>query len=216
MRQAVGQLTKWNPRMKLTVTKAESAEGDTITIDTADDVFYHAHVCPPARLEHQKMIYIVRNPRNSAISYIRWLAKRDDHTDEEEYTVSRGLLERLITGGAFEYGPWPMSSMNFSVWCDIPGVHVVRFEEIYSDGGDTIRGIADFVGRDYDQRVYNELYGNGKIIAGREVYRDKSTWTGEKPSDWREYRHLWDKNIEVDWEDCGGLAVEKRLGYYGN
>jgi hypothetical protein len=203
LRQGDGQLTRMNPYVAIELAKAQKQEilGD-------DDVYYHGHVSPLVRLEGgTKMVYIVRNPRNATISFLRWAEKRG----QPKFKTNEESLIELIERGAYKYGPWPLAMLTWSAWSTIPSVLTVRFEDICTDGGKSVAAINDrFFNGDFSrsevETIYENLYGSGGAMP-----EDKSTYSGEW-SNWRECGY-WSPYVEERWIESGGESAEKALGY---
>ncbi len=87
----------------------------------------------------------------------------------------------------------------------------MRIEEIYADGGATVRRIANYVGKvdlELCDQVYAGLYGDSDKIGGKHVTRDRSTWFGNQSS-WKTCDY-WDEEL---WQTVWGPELEKILGY---
>ncbi len=138
---------------------------------------------------HDHHILIVRDPRNALISMVR--------------SRSRPLLPGSIISHIRAYpGANDEPSIGefydrFVGWVDDPDCVVVRYEKMLSDGGLTIQKIADRVGG-----IATGVYETAPLT-------QTATWTGS-PSNWHDH---WTPEVEAAWEESGGLAAEKALGY---
>lgn len=170
-----------------------------------DNCFIHSHVGWTEDPRIDKIVHITRNPRNASLSFLRWAKARGRGLD---YT--RTDLRNLLSWGLYDYGAWLRAMVQFHEWTDDPRACCVRFEDICTDGGESVSRILKYLGEPNQQtaRIYAGLYGNGKQIDGVDVYEGLSTWTGEL-SDWTTCP-WWDEDL---WNQFDGPAIEKVLGY---
>jgi len=218
--QVPSQLVKMRPADSIQFAKTDEGADIAGMLALDDSNYIHCHTCPPMPHKPLRAINIVREPRNALISFLRW-SERTPDTKGGRHFFDLGANEEsavsLIEAGAYLYGPWVQAMMNFVPWTRMPGVLNVRFEDIASDGGETVAKIANFIGafdadsgrnRDW---VYNGLMGHGHDIDGVTVCPDKSTWTGSL-SDW-ETCGFWTPAVEDAWRAKGGSRLETALGY---
>jgi len=142
-----------------------------------------------AELNDIKHVFIVRNPRNALISWFR----------QGNLPLQTGKLIGQIKSFKSEGVSYPDTYNDYLPWLNDPQTLVVRFEGLVSDKGKTIERIADYLGVKYFDDAFESLPG-GTI-----------TWMGEY-SDWQK---CWNDDIEQAWIECGGLELEKALGYAG-
>ncbi|MEK9721995.1 MAG: sulfotransferase domain-containing protein [Rhodospirillaceae bacterium] len=133
-----------------------------------------------------KAVTIIRNPRNALVSWLRWrgepLTQGMLITAMRRYYEDRPLAEQ-ISG----YTPYLLS----------PDYLVVRFEELFSDGGGTVERIAAYLG----VPVLDDCYPN---IMGL-----TQTWTG-RLSNWEEH---WTPEVEAVWQAEGIAEAAKSWNY---
>jgi hypothetical protein len=200
LEQQVGQIYRMVPQHRVDLRKApyHVSLRDVYSMD--NDHFVHAHMAwntqgfQPSGADN-KMIYIQRDPRNALVSLVRWAASRGKIEEESE-----SYLIYFLEKGAYEYAPWIEGWRNYQRWIGQPGVCDVTFESVFSDGGGSVEKVAKFVGADTTRvdEVYTGLFGNGKQIKGRDVYKDASTWSGGL-SDWQTYPH-WTPHVQAVWD----------------
>ena len=162
-----------------------------------------------------KVVCIVRDPRDVAVSHMHYLKKRTDHFAHEEYMALADDHERLmvsIRGGAL--GRHRLQSLDeryrgFLAWGKDGDACVVRFEDLVGPkgGGDeraqlqAVRNVAEHLGIERDEEelasVQQGLFGSGR------------TFRKGRAGGWRE--EFSGGHTEAIDEVAGPLLVE--LGY---
>lgn len=191
--QLGGTLIK-RPKKPLNVTSKKPLS----SIFEADDTqFIHSHLIHRAplaeKLQGHKHLFIIRHPRNIAISWMRHRNKQDAAIVESAET-----LEMIIRGGFFGH-PVPDFIGYHLPWREEPGVCCIRFEDLVARDEDSLTRIAQTVGATPDPEHYTRAFG------------DSSTWTG-KVSDWSD-SPFWTEAVEKAWGEAGGPEIEKTAGY---
>ncbi len=141
---------------------------------------------------HDHHILIIRHPRNTLVSMVRWQGRRTlpGVFIAAMRAYGQGIVESALPVGEFIDG--------YLGWLERPKeCTVVRYEDMLSDGGKTIAEIAALTGGVVD----------GVYEAAPDI--QTATWTG-KPSNWEDY---WTSEIDAAWSECGGPEAEKALGY---
>jgi sulfotransferase family protein len=144
----------------------------------------------PALLEDVKTLFVIRDPRDVAVSLAHYIGGRGDHPLHFAYSArpdERSRIELAVLGDADARPPAPaLESLlaSFSGWLE-SGAAVVRFEELIGSrgGGDddvqerTIRTIYDHLGMRPPARVSERLFSSasptfrkGRIGAWREAF----------------------------------------------
>lgn len=126
-------------------------------------------------------VFIYRHPRDCLVSRVRM---------EREGVVTQGFL---IARMHDLYSEW----MGFLPFLSDPEILAVRLEDLRGDGGETIRRIAEHIGKPYLQDAYDNLPGM--------TY----SWN-EVPSRWQDH---WTPEVDAGWVKERGPEVEKAFGY---
>ena len=132
-----------------------------------------------------KQILICRHPKNVMVSWLRF---------------TKGLVTEGFLIGLFkEFDGFPLfdSFARYEPYLKDPSVLVVRFEDLFSDGGETLERVASYL----ETPVLSDAYRN---IVGLTV-----TYTGEH-SDWEEH---WTDPVEAAWVEAKGPEVEAIWSY---
>ena len=141
----------------------------------------------PKAMQARGFIHIKRNPRNIMIS---WLRYRNFPLTKEEL---------IKTFNRYHYHPIYTLFARYERFLS-DGTLVVRFEDLFSDGGDSLQRIADKLDVSVPKNAYDEI--EGKTITFKEVH-----------SNWQDYPDLWDDSIEEEWIKARGPEIEKIWGY---
>lgn len=144
----------------------------------------HVHT-PYSDKASGKQILITRNPKNTLISWLRFTGEK----------VTQGFLMGLFKS----YDGYPLydSYARYQPYQEDKDTLIVRFEELFSDGGSSLERVADFIG----VPLLDDAYDN---IEGLTL-----TYTG-KLSDWRDH---WSDLVEAAWIEARGDEVEKLWSY---
>lgn len=166
-------------------------------IFSQDNSYYiHAHVMSDRRsrtlLKNHKHIFIVRNPRNVAISWMRHLNKLNPSKP-----ISADELERLIRGGMFGKSVVQYYWL-FAHWINSPVAKIVSYEKLLMQDAQEYKRICKYL------QIAEHHYSTIQP-------RSSSTWTGA-PSDWM-HSSYWTSSVEAAWRDTGGPELEAYLGY---
>lgn len=166
-------------------------------LEADDDHFVHAHLiwrAPLAeRLAAHRHLFVIRNPRNIALSWMRHRKRQDP-----DLTESAETLERIVRGGMFGHSVPAFIDLHRG-WLDDAHVCAVRFEDLVARDAASLTRIALHVGALPDPAQYERAFGEG------------STYTA-KLSDWSDSPY-WTEAVETAWRDSGGPQVSEALGY---
>jgi len=162
-----------------------------------------------------RMVCILRDPRDTALSHMRYLQERPRHPAFGEYMSLSDDHERLmysIRGGWL--GDYPLESLDaryrrFLDWKHKAGAELVKFEELVGPGGggseasqrEATRRVADHLGIELDEDRLEEICG-GLFGQGRTFRKGQS-------GGWRE--GFAPEHEAAAREVAGPLLVE--LGY---
>ena len=91
---------------------------------------------------YPRAIYVVRDPRDVAVSYFHYLRKQRQL--EEETTLDE-LVEMFVAGQLDRYGTW---GENVAGWMTADRTLRIRYEDALRDTPATLRTIAEFAGWD--------------------------------------------------------------------
>lgn len=165
--------------------------------------------------QDMKMVCILRDPRDTALSHMRYLQERPRHTVFAEYMALKDDHERLmysIRGGLL--GDYPLQALDvryrrFLDWERKAEAELVKFEDLVGpDGGgsedaqrEATRRVADYLDIEIGEKELNEVCG-GLFGKGRTFRKGQS-------GGWRE--GFTPEHEEAVKEVAGPLLVE--LGY---
>lgn len=162
-----------------------------------NDSFVHAHLIhrkPLAeRLRDHKHLFIVRHPRNIAISWMRHRLKQD-----ASLQASEELLLKIVSGGMFGHAVAKFVELHVP-WTQQQEVCTVRFEDLVARDGGTLQRIATHVDVPKDKAHFENAFGKGSTYMG-----SFSDWSNSE---------FWTTAVEDAWLDSGGAKVEQELGY---
>ena len=101
---------------------------------------------------YPKVIYVVRDARSVIVSY--YYFQRKLQQIDETMTLSE-FAERFINGKLNMYGTW---RENVSSWVSVRGDErkrfcLIRYEDLKTNGKDTLKKISDFVGIEYSEKL---------------------------------------------------------------
>jgi Sulfotransferase domain len=92
----------------------------------------------------RKVIYIVRDPRDVAVSQFHFFRKRRRISDD--YSIEK-FVTRFVAGETCDYGSW---GTNVASWLvtrqNSPGFRLVRYEDLAARTGEELRRVASFLG----------------------------------------------------------------------
>ena len=168
--------------------------GMPVRCSVASEGAEHCHLQHTRKLakknRHNKHLFIIRNPKNAFISYLR----------DRNLPLQSGMMASRIQV-IDEKQTYYQMCKPFLGWLNEQSVHVVRLEDLVSDGGKTIDGIADYLGVPHQPEAFENLPGH------------TVTWN-PIPSDYKKLKS-WNEFVQAAWEKHGGLELEKALGYGG-
>lgn len=177
--------------------------------------FCHAHVTAASvdYLKGHKILMAKRDPRDMAVSFVRWQHRR------RGVEASQDVLIDLLLNGYPPIRPtredkvWTHNYVNFcswfGPWYSEPAALCLEFEALWQP--ETIEKIAQYLEWPVDdpEKVAAQIYGNGKLVDGKPVYKTLSSWSGEH-SDWREW---WTPPVESAWRTIDGPRLVEIMGY---
>lgn len=135
-----------------------------------------------------RLIHIIRNPKNAFISWMRM----------QGLPLTTGMIMARLQNHE-ESGSYIQSYEPFHGWLTDPHALVVRYEELISDNGETIKKIAEYLGVKYQEDAFENLPGH------------TMTWNPQHS----DYKTLdaWNEDVEAIWQKLGGNELSERLGY---
>lgn len=157
--------------------------------------FVHSHIHPvPAK----RVVTILRDPRDAAISWIRWNSGPAKHQDWQDNNVH--LIDFIRNGDTvYTHRSWIQYYKPFLKWRETPE-KVVYFEEMF-ENRDMIKRIAKAWGYEGSlQGVLERLYGGVKHPHSQPGVESVSTFTGDH-SKWQD---RWEEDIQRWWHELGG------------
>jgi len=166
-----------------------------------DNQYYiHAHMAYTQNLSvristgQHKHLFIIRDPRNVAVSWMRHRIKQLSGKGEQ-VLPSKQFLEQIIRGKMFNM-PVAKYYGGFTPWIGAPNTLCIRFEYFFEH----FDNVAD--------DIVNYLAAN-KRPSRKEVYGKSTTYTGS----WSEWQDWWSEDIQRAWRDTGGDLLTYNLGY---
>ncbi|WP_299417680.1 sulfotransferase domain-containing protein [uncultured Sulfitobacter sp.] len=191
--QLGGTLIK-RPKSKLFSTSKRPLS-DLLSQDNSH--FMHGHVIYRAplvkRLSEHRHLFILRHPRNIAISWMRHRIKQNP-----ELEAGPVLLEQIIRGGMFGHEVPKFISLHLD-WQHEPETLTVRFEDLAARDMAVLEKICAYVGEPTNPDLYDKAFGASSTFTG-----SFSTWS-DNP--------IWTDAVEQAWQDTGGPRVEEAAGY---
>ena len=177
------------------ILKSKKTENEIFKIP--NDQFVHSHIAFNDQSQYifgrHKMIFIIRNPRNIALSWIRHICKlRSIEVTPENITeiMQKGMFYRSI----------PEYISFFTPWIHSPFAFVVKFEDIFLNSS-TLISMTEYLESKFNPADFTDLFENS------------STYSG-KNSNWQE---IWSSNIQKVWDSSGGSQLEYMLkDFYQN
>lgn len=178
-----------------------------------DQYFSHGHVAvgPPGEaLERVRMILCWRDPRDAAVSYVRWAkatGRAETATHEDLLALLRGTAP--VPWQCGRPVSWVEYFAGYLAWHGRPNVFDLHFHRIAEP--ETVAAVASFLGVDCPdpEGVAAKLLGNGSEIDGVPMYKGRSSWSGGPRSNWREW---WSEDAEAIWRDTMGSDLIEAMG----
>lgn len=116
-----------------------------------------------------KHILIIRQPRNSLISWLRYGG----------LSVTQGLLSANMQDQI-------NACREYLHWLDDPRTLIVRLEALVSDGGATVQAIADYLGVPARPDAYSNIYGHTRTWSGQHSdWVTCAEWTPDVEAAWQ-------------------------------
>lgn len=160
-------------------------------LSRSDDYYVHGHVAYGTELDfNNKHIVIFRNPKDSAVSWMRERVKYNP-----ELKPGKKLLIKLIKRGIHKM-PLPNVYASYLPWLKEKNVCIVRFESAFDL--ETITKIIQYL--DLDPALAEEV-----INSKHKGPTATSSW-----SKWQEF---WDEEVEDIWNQYDGNVLCYKLGY---
>ncbi len=129
----------------------------------------------PYDKRYPKVIYIVRDPRDVAISYFYWMLKLNKYEGAMD-----DFLDIFFNPDRMSYGRW---DDHYKSWIEnsdkIPrGFLFVRYEDLIHNTADNIRKILNFIHVDVDDVVIQNVIENNRIT---EMKNKENTVSDQNP-----------------------------------
>lgn len=149
----------------------------------------------PCQVEHRAFgsdlggrphIFIKRDPRNVAVSWVRWLKQ----------PVTEGTFIAACRNMANTWRALPASLADYEGWLTHTGTLVVSYEALIASP-EEINRMARHLGSEVPADAWPNLLGG------------TATWSGQ-PSDWRE---VWTPGLQRHWQSIGGAELLRAWGY---
>ena len=194
LNQLGGTLIKRRPNTELKVTSNRLLK-EVLALDNQN--FIHGHVAYKPFLEGRlidsghKMVHIVRNPRNVAISWMRHRNKQSPNFRVSEENLLKIIENKMFGMSVVEY------YSGFTGWINSKLALNLKFEEIFEEKKKTVKSFSSYLQLDHKEIDMNKVFGRG------------STFTGNW-SDWKEW---WSQDVEEAWIRSSGIELEEKLGY---
>ncbi|MCK8137771.1 hypothetical protein [Pseudoalteromonas sp. 2CM28B] len=191
--QVGGTLIKRKPNAKMMMKGSMSLEK---VLACSNSFYVHSHIAYSQEalktLEGNKHLFIYRDARNLALSWLR-------HRNREDSTiaVSTKNLIKLIKGGMFGVSI-PDFYSGFINWIADPKTFVISFEEITS-GNYSFSKLETFL----------------EVPAGsidNSIFANSST-KNKVHSNWKD---LWSDDVEAAWVEAGGISLEDSIQSLAN
>ncbi len=141
------------------------------------------HVEYGMQVDHDKHVFIKRDPRNVLLSKVRF----------EGQPVTQGMV--ILKMQNFNGEPFNLVLSRYAPWLT-QAPHIVVYEELISDKS-VLRRIAKYLGVHALGDAFSNLPGH------------TATWNPEHS----DYRYVWTAEVEAAWNDIGGPAILQEWGY---
>jgi hypothetical protein len=166
----------------------------------SDDYFCHAHIAYPVitDLSNHKVINIWRDPRDAAVSFIRWADRRN-----KGFKNTKHDLKRLLQFGYGGAPTWAQLYKNYIEWLNDPTCLNLTWNNLQN--GVAFDDLQNFLNISFDSDyVLNNLWGNGKVLpTGVAAYKSLSSFSGEVSN----FTNYWSDDIDKIWTDLGGYEL---------
>jgi len=129
---------------------------------------------------YKKVIYIVRDPRDVAISYYYFHLKQGYIQDE--YPVGK-FIQRFVEGGVDPiFASWGENVMSWvATRGSRPGFLLMKYEDMKADPARELARVGDFLGIPYDHESLTRAVEMSSSERMRELEkRDENLWIGTK------------------------------------
>ncbi len=195
IRQIGGTIVKRHDKFPLTM-KGSTSIAEIMSKDNT--YFVHAHLAYKEHLNKRlvlgkhKMIHIIRNPRNVAVSWLRHKNKLNP-----KLKLTKENFKLILQDGMFQMAVAKHYS-GYTPWTEQDNVLTVRFEDLVSrDKVVHTKKVFDYIGTD--------LPDIDKI----DTSQNSPTYTG-RFSEWIEW---WGSEVDIIWKKTEGFKLERKLGY---
>ena len=138
--------------------------------------------------EGDKHVFIKRHPKNAFLSNCRF----------HNYPIQSGMLQSKLRNWNGS-GPYIDRWARQVGWLTAPNTLVITFEGLISDGGETIRQVADYLDVPFLEDAYAHLPGGTRTW--NPVHSDYTTC------------EAWTDAVESVWTETGGDEIVRAFGY---
>jgi Sulfotransferase domain len=130
---------------------------------------------------YPKVIYIVRDPRDVALSQYHFHRKR--RLIEDGYPIER-FVTRFIAGETSVYGSWGENAASWlSTRYGKPGFLLIRYEDMLEDAERELQKIASFLGKETTAQYLSQVVARSSADRMRELEKSQA--------------HLWSSTRET-------------------
>ncbi|XP_071502627.1 sulfotransferase 1A1-like [Diadema antillarum] len=133
---------------------------------------------PEALLKTGKVIYVARNPKDTAVSWYNFLK---DYPFEVPLTWERTI--ELVINGNIEFGPWPDHVKEFWEIRQEENLLFLFYEDILQDPEKYIRIVADHMGRPLSDEALQRVVENSSMPGMRKTYQKRAEENAEPNSE---------------------------------
>ena len=156
-----------------------------------DSHYMHAHIAFSRDvveiLKKHKVLYIYRNAKDVAVSWMRHKHKQDSNIE-----ISSESLISIIRNGMHGKSIAEFYS-HYVCWINHPSCFTIKFEDILND--------------DYSFMELASFLDVDMALLGRHIFQYSCTKNSKK-SDWREY---WNNEVQLAWLESGGEKLEQNI-----
>ncbi|MGH8903684.1 MAG: sulfotransferase domain-containing protein [Egibacteraceae bacterium] len=163
----------------------------------------------------QPVVYLVRDGRDVAVSYLHYLRRLGDFDGD-----LAALLPRFLSGGVDWYGPWHAHARNAATYRGRSPLLTVRYEDLRRDTVGELARIVAFLGVEPDTaRIQEAAAANSKerMRAKEQASRllqsesiDGSSFV--RPDGGPSWRQLLEPDLILQFEQVAGAAL-RAFGY---
>ena len=172
-----------------------------------NNYFCHAHIANPIKenLSQHKILTIWRDPRDSAVSFIRWAENRN----KPNYKNNKEDLKRLIKEGYGGSNNWIDLYYNYIEWLNYKNCCNISYESLKKGYYDNIK---EYLEIDFDDEyIYKNLFGNYNYLPNnKKAYSSISSYSGNESN----YKNYWNNDLENTWKKLGGNELINYINSY--